>query len=181
MFRNTKWRGKAQAECSNRWVTWSAREIQNVTGARISWPATLAKKLASLSGNVGMSAEHLSWLFSGAEIERLATTLRQYFDAIEVIVYIRRQDKQAISHHQQGSRSPWVAGSLYYSGNCRALPYGRENYDEYLDYSSRLGLWRNSFSVEQITIRVFEPSFLKDGDPVADFLEILGLPCTSPL
>ncbi len=73
-----------------------------MTGARISWPATLAKKLASLSGNVGMSAEHLSWLFSGAEIERLATTLRQYFDAIEVIVYIRRQDKQAISHHQQG-------------------------------------------------------------------------------
>jgi hypothetical protein len=140
----------------------------------------LAPALVDLPGNVIVSAEHFSWVVDPAEIAAFHEQLTPHFDDIKVVAYVRRQDKQAISHYQQGSEFRAFAASRYYAGNYRALPPYRDELRPYLDYCQRLGEWGNVFGDAKMLIRVFDRTSLHQGDVVADLAHITGLPVAQP-
>jgi len=135
----------------------------------------LAQELRALAGNVIISAEHFSWVFDETELQRFHDQLKDDFDEFTVIAYVRRQDKQAVSHYQQGMRFNAFAASRYYDGNFRALPVYREHFQLYLNYFQKLSMWGNVFGDANMIVRVFDKEFLRDGDIVADFFSAIGL------
>ncbi|GAM56244.1 capsule polysaccharide modification protein lipA [Vibrio ishigakensis] len=97
----------------------------------------------------------------------------KHFDDVKVIVYLRRQDRQLVSHIQEGSKAPTLPAYLYYSEGI----FEENNYDElfYLDYHKRLSLWANAIGKNNLVIRLFERNSLKNGDAVCDFFDLLGI------
>ena len=176
VFVTPRSRTDKETSCANSWIDCPSADIRKGVGAYIRDLVGLKERLASLPGDVVLSAENFSWLFSKDEIDRLAEHVREIFEEVQIIVYLRRQDRQAISHHQEGAKLLAQAARAYYSGGGRALPSGRDHYDEYLDYHARLRLWGDAFGFDRVTVRLFEPARLKDGDPVVDFFECLGVP-----
>ncbi|OOZ38871.1 hypothetical protein BOW53_13840 [Solemya pervernicosa gill symbiont] len=162
---------------SNAWVSAAdlRDELQSGRGVRVSNLQRLAERLAELPGDVVMSAENFSWVFSIDEVKRIGRECRRYFDRVQVIVYLRRQDRQVISHHQQGSKNRHNAASAYYSGDAFAIPLSRDHYDEYLNYYKRVSMWAEVFGAENLSIRVFEPDLLEGGEAVTDFFTLLGM------
>jgi hypothetical protein len=109
------------------------------------------------------------------DIAALTRELQRIFGTIKVISYIRRQDKLAVSHHQQGSRPMAIAATEIYGSSPKALPPYKKSLDRYLDFNTRLGFWADQVGDRNMIIKVYEKALLKEGDVVADFLGILGL------
>lgn len=144
-------------------------------GLKVSSPEALAESLNdSEYDNIIMSAENFSWIYDDDEIKRLHSFLSKFF-RVRIIVYLRRQDTQIISHHQQGSNSRRLPAYGYYGGTSKAIPHDRENYDEYLDYNNRLSKWAKHFGMKNMIVRIFEKDRLKNNDVVSDFLDAIGL------
>ncbi|RLA49709.1 MAG: hypothetical protein DRR42_15150 [Gammaproteobacteria bacterium] len=131
--------------------------------------------LEALEGDVVVTSEKFFYLYDEQDISSLIQKLRKSFDVIKIIVYIRRQDKLAISHHQQGSRRKAVAATKLYGSSSTALPVYDKALDQYLDLNRRLGIWADQVGDENMIIRLFEKSSLTGSDAVADFFALLGL------
>jgi hypothetical protein len=130
--------------------------------------ATKAKKYKT----VIVSSEEFSFVLSNEEIARLKEKLIEIFDEIKIIVYLRRQDKQLISHHQQASRAPGAV--TYLTGNQPvALPAYCESMDPYFDYYQRLGRWGDVFGDDALIISNFNSNNLVNRGIVADFFSKL--------
>jgi hypothetical protein len=136
----------------------------------------LFKYLADCDRDVIFSAESLSWLDSADEIHELKEEAQKYFDRVIIIVYVRRQDRQVISHHNQGSKYKFTPASIYYGSSNRSIPINEDNYYEYLDYNRKITLWADAFGDENIRVRVFERDFLFGNDVVEDFFNLIGIP-----
>ena len=113
------------------------------------------------------SSEHLqSRLVAPSEIRRVARLLRPMYDRVEVVVYLRRQDRYAMSAH----------GTSVRAGELRAFDFAEVNAaGPYYDHLALLENWAAVFGDEAMTVRVFERPRLVDGDVVADFAELAGL------
>ncbi|RLA52287.1 MAG: hypothetical protein DRR42_08015 [Gammaproteobacteria bacterium] len=135
----------------------------------------LPAALGTINGNVIISAETFSWVFDGREIDRFKTNLSAYFDDIEIIAYIRRQDLQTVSHYQQASKYGAFVAARFYGGESRALPSYKKHFQKYLNYHHRLGLWADAFGEKNLCMRIFEPDRLQNGDAVDDFFDAVGL------
>ncbi len=135
----------------------------------------LTQELRALAGNVIISAEHFSWIFDETELQKFHDQLKDDFTAFTVIAYVRRQDKQAVSHYQQASKFKESPAARYYNGNFKALPVYQEHFQLYLNYFQKLGMWGNVFGDANIIVRVFDKECLRDGDVVADFFSAIGL------
>jgi hypothetical protein len=124
--------------------------------------------------HIVLSAEALSSIHSEHEIARIHKNLSRHFKT-KIIVYLRRQDLQVVSHNQEGSKGRrWPA--FHYYGSLKALPdTSKVSYHEYLDYNSRLLKWAECFGYENIIIRVFERASLVGGCVVKDFFRTVGL------
>lgn len=132
-----------------------------------------ARLAAAKTDTVVASSENFSFFFQKPTIAALAETLRPQFDQIRIIAYLRRQDRHAVSHHQEGAKPHrQVEGELW--GHApNALPDPSPAHDLYLDYGQRLGLWADVFGDDAMDIRVYDRKLLKDGDIFADFLALL--------
>jgi hypothetical protein len=133
-------------------------------------------RLAEVPGTVICSVEHLSWIFDPEIISSLRQGLAEHFNSIKLIVYLRRQDRQAISHYQQGSKYNGQPAFFYYDGSASALPEYKPRFQQYLNYHEKIGLWGDVFGDDNLAVRVFDREQLKDGDVVQDFFSIAGLP-----
>jgi hypothetical protein len=141
----------------------------------------LAERLDECGENVVMSAETLSWLFEPDTIRDFYESVGRYFSPVSVIVYIRRQDRQLVSHYQQSSKNTRAPAWRFYGGQVTAMPKHQPHFRHYLDYNQRLGTWADIFGADEVTIRVFEPDLLYRGDVVSDFFHVLGLACPEKL
>ncbi|MCL1124057.1 hypothetical protein [Shewanella surugensis] len=131
----------------------------------------LRKLFDSIEQNhIIFSNEMLSWIFRESRISHIREALRGFF--VTVIVYIRRQDKQMISHHQQGSKGASPALD-YYASAPRAFP--SQGFYRYLNYFDKLCMWADVFGQENINIRIFEPENFEQGDVVQDFCHQIGV------
>ena len=105
---------------------------------------------------------------------------------VHIVMYLRRQDLQAVSHWQEaakyekGNLKP--AKSYYGFGPNKALPpFGDEDIKgSYLDYHTKYELWRSVFGKDNISVRIYERSVLKNDCIVSDFLEIIEIPWRPP-
>jgi hypothetical protein len=112
-------------------------------------------------GTVLLSAENLA---ANPAAPSLFEGLIKSYDT-RVIIYIRRQDEYILSSWQQwySKISPdfwaWAVSVVGLLGNWRAY----------------LEKWETVVPRDNITVRVFEKSKLKDGDVISDFHGLLGL------
>ena len=113
-----------------------------------------------------LSNENYSWL-SESESDRFVKILRNYTDKVEGIIYLRRQDKLAISHKQQGAKA--IRASIVYGHELAALPTTLSAAaQKYLNFYEKVKHWKNL--LDDLVIRRFEPATFHDGNLIFDFL-----------
>ncbi len=118
------------------------------------------------------SAEHLqSRLTTVDEIKRIAHLLRPLFDEVRILVYLRRQDRYALSAHSTSVRG----------GNPNMFAFEQLNaVGPYYDYRMLLEQWSAVFSSHNIDVRIFEKDRLQGGDVVTDFCAVTGIDNSCP-
>ena len=121
------------------------------------------------SGNATLvySSEHLqSRLCAPEEIRRLARLLRALVDEVRVVVWLRRQDRYALSAHGTAIKAGSAAGFDFAAINARG---------PYYDYRLLLDNWAAVFGDEAMAVRVFERERMVGGDVVTDFRSLTGV------
>jgi len=130
--------------------------------------------------HVVMSSECFSWIHDSAELVKLKAALQPHFSSIKILIYIRRQDRQALSHYQQRAKS-WEAEGLYFSGDNKSFPSLDDNAQSYLDYYNHFAMWADVFGDDSVTFKVFDRALLKNNCAVSDFLDFLAIPFTKKI
>lgn len=125
--------------------------------------------------NVIASTEAFSYLFAPKSIQLYHDELKAHFDTIKVICYIRRQDEFAVSHHQEGANPQRKPAVKLHGFSPTALPETSDLQFKYLDYVTRIGMWADAFGDDAMIVRVYNRATLKNGDFVADFLDIFRM------
>jgi hypothetical protein len=112
-------------------------------------------------------SEHChSRLKSPGEIDALRGLLAEFFDDVQVCVYLRRQDLVALSLYSTRLKSGGV--------NPRLLPAVDPD-DPYYNYDRLLTLWEGAFGASNLHVRLFDRAVLVGGSVVTDFLDHWGL------
>ena len=138
-------------------------------------PEALADRLAAADQDtVIASSENFSFFFLRAPITALEQALRPHFDEIRILCYLRRQDRHAVSHHQEGAKPHRLAEGALWGHAPTALPDPGPGQALYLDYERRLGLWAEVFGADKLDLRVYDRALLKNGDIFADVLSVIG-------
>jgi hypothetical protein len=118
-----------------------------------------------------MSNEHLqSRLITLDEVQRLKYFVSLLADEIKIILYIRRQDRVAVSYF-----STKLKAGLQDHDNVFPREMLQDQLPIYYDYNAVLQLYEEVFGIENIIVRVFEPGRLVDQDLIADFSAQCGL------
>ncbi|SDZ94205.1 hypothetical protein [Microbulbifer marinus] len=138
----------------------------------------LEQLLANSRGErVIVSGEHFSFLHSAEDIEQVRACCEKFFDDVVVIVYLRRQDRQAMSFKQQSARASerdWSSSSKLMGHSEGAFPELNEAVKTYYDYFAKLQLWEQSFGLPSLRVRDFDVARESSGDIVTDFAALLG-------
>lgn len=117
------------------------------------------------------SSEHLhSRLHKREELQRLKALLEQHHDTIQIVVYLRRQDKLALSAYNSQLRNGHEHQFKF--PVCHGKPY-------YYDFKSLVERWSNVFGENHVEVRLFEKQRLHLSDVVADFTANLGIDATA--
>lgn len=135
----------------------------------------------TVQNNVIVSAEHLFAINKKEIIEKFYEDIKDTFDSIRIIVYLRRQDKLAISFKQQackGIKKNHMLSSMLCGHSDNPLPETNKNIIEYLSYDKKLDLWTAIFGKENVIVRNFES--LIGNSISSDFKETLNLPFEIP-
>lgn len=122
-----------------------------------------------------ISSEAFSWLLDENEIKSFHDNLMKIFDDVIILFYLRRQDKLAISHFCQRSKSYHREGTFYQTVHNSALPILDDNAIKYLDYNKRISQFVTHFGSKNVKIRIFEREHLVGNDVVEDFKKYLGI------
>ena len=113
------------------------------------------------------SAEHLqSRLTTVGEIKRVARLLRPLFDEVEELVYLRRQDRYALSAYSTAVRGGQQRGFSFETINAQG---------PYYDYRTLLENWSEVFGESAVRVRLFEKPRLVGSDVVSDFKSVVGI------
>ncbi len=107
-----------------------------------------------------------SRLIDEEEIQNLKTLLDNFFKNIEVIIYLRRQDKFLASTYSTAIR----AGHTYEF----SLP-SQTSIETRYNYYNILNKFAKVFGENKIIVRIFESSQMIEGDLIKDFTNTIGL------
>jgi hypothetical protein len=104
--------------------------------------------------------------------ERLAK-LKRLFDphAIEVLIYLRRQDSLLLSSYGQHVRMY----SIRFSGTISDFLLKHSNFLNKYNYWQMLQRWANVFGSEAMRIKLYDQAKFPQGNIVEDFADTLGL------
>lgn len=86
---------------------------------------------------------------------------------LNIVIYLRRQDKWHESHYRQRVKTGRYGGSF--------VSFFEKTRDAYGDYDRILTAWQAAFPDATFHVRRFEKNRLKDGDVVSDFMSLLGV------
>jgi len=119
-----------------------------------------------------LSNEHLqSRLIEQEEVDRLRDFISPLVDRTQILIYIRRQDRVAVSYYSTRLKADLdLEGPLF--PTCAAdapLP-------DYYDYDRMLRRYEATFGRENITVRIFEPAGATGWDLLRDFREQCDIP-----
>lgn len=108
-------------------------------------------------------------------IARIASLVDIPVENFEVIVYLRRQDRLAVSLYSTRLKLGGQGG-VFPPVNPRALPH-------YFDFSRLLSLYSQAFGAQRLRVRLYDRTRLEGGDVVTDFYNMASLgvaPSTQP-
>lgn len=133
---------------------------------------TLERQISATDPDVIVfSNEHLhSRVRSLGQVRRLKQILSQLSDDIQIILYIRRQDRLAVSYFS----TPYKFGEKTTVG--QAIPAASKGVPHYYDYGKLVTLWSEVFGAENLVVKIFEEEVRSEGGVVASFLNAAGLP-----
>lgn len=152
---------------------------------RARWKANFKKRfdreLRKLDRRIHLvifSAEFFqSRLRTEDEVRNLQTLLSRYFDQIEILVYLRRQDQFAVSFYstlcRTGSTQEEVLKPIYSANDSYSQHFNWEYFN--LNYYELVTKWANVFGRENIIIRVFDIDRFCNGDLLDDFRYAAGI------
>jgi hypothetical protein len=145
-------------------------------GHRVHNPQKFAEALSELpQDTVVVSSENFSFFLDPETIKTLADTVKPMFDKVSVVCYLRRQDRQAASHHMEGARADRRTEWELWGHGFKALPERNSYQPLYLNYFNRMKMWADQFGAESLVVRVFDRNHLVNGDIVADFTQVMGI------
>lgn len=101
-----------------------------------------------------------------AEIQALHALLGRWFDAIKVIVYLRRQDRVAVS----GYTTLLATGGI----DAAIIPSAPSGGSTQLDYFTTLDRWARVFGDANLSIRLYDDAMRERGSVIGDFCDQLG-------
>lgn len=120
------------------------------------------------------SDEEFFWISDPDAVSGLAALLRERFDEIRIICYLRRQDRLAISHRKQVVGG--APATRFYGISPTPLPEYQPHFDRYFDYASKLSdIWAANFGKDNITVVPYEDRHLHEANVVKDFERRLKL------
>ncbi len=113
------------------------------------------------------SSEHLqSRITRPGDIAGLKSFLEIMYDSVEIVVYLRRQDRFAMSSHNTAIQG----------GNKNRFDFDAVNVKgPYYDYAALLKRWAKVFGQDALCVKFFEADRLNRGSVVADFCEHIGI------
>ncbi|QYZ67199.1 MAG: hypothetical protein NV67_03355 [Gammaproteobacteria bacterium (ex Lamellibrachia satsuma)] len=116
-----------------------------------------------------ISSEHLhSRLFGKETIARLKAFLEPWVERFEIVLYLRRQDRVAVSLYSTKIKSGNPTPILFPGAPKGPVPY-------YFDYDKIYDNWCAVFGEETLMVRLFSPREWEQGDLVHDFCAVCGL------
>lgn len=138
--------------------------------SRIAWKQKFKQNLdkqfriiADHKNSVIISSEHFhSRLITTTEIENLYELLAPYFTEIKIIVYIRRQDRLAVS----------LYSTMLKNGKHRStvLPHNIQSDDPFYNFFNSMETWSRVFGNNNLIIRIFEKEKFFNQDLIDDFI-----------
>lgn len=106
-----------------------------------------------------------SKVFDDDEFEVLKDLLFTIAEEVEVIIYIRPQDKLAVSHYSTALKAGF--------SNAFRFPKTQPDIPYYYNFEAIYLNWRKHFGAGNVHVRMFDRAQLKDGDLLKDFSEFL--------
>jgi hypothetical protein len=145
---------------------------QDVARYRARLLAELDREIAKSNASaVVFSNEHLSSrLVSRAEVLRIKNLCDRYARHTRVIVYLRNQIEFLVSRYIEAVKG----------GSTHPFPFPvSSGVARLMDYESLLAPWRDSFGLENLSVRRFETDDFCGGDLLADFEMQIGIPAST--
>lgn len=134
------------------------------TGAAVV--AELAANRARWQEPVALfSSEHIfPWLRSVEEIQALDRLFRAEFADVRYVLYIRNQEDLIVSEYSE----------ILKRGSNLRLPGLIDQWMTWLDHEPRIRLWVKAVGRQNFDLRLMDPTFLQDGDLLADYAAACG-------
>jgi hypothetical protein len=144
-------------------------DLADVPAMRERLRRAAAAELAGTSTAIFCSEHCHSRLTTAAEVDTLRGLLAEFFDDVQISVYLRRQDQVALSLYSTRLKSGAVDRTILPRTNAE---------DPYFNYDRSLALWENGFGRANVHVRLFDRQALVGGSVVGDFLAAwrLGAP-----
>lgn len=126
------------------------------------------------------SDETFFWISEPETVQRFAGMLKQRFERIRILCYLRRQDQLAVSHRKQVGEIGMPA-ARFYGVTCTPLPVYQPYLHRYFDYAAKLAdIWVPAFGKKNVTVVPYAPDTLVNGDVVEDFAQQAGVQFSLP-
>ncbi|MFT7288561.1 MAG: hypothetical protein ACI87W_002683 [Halieaceae bacterium] len=123
-----------------------------------------------------VTSEHFhSRLLSDREVQRFTDSVAPLFDSVQVICYLRRQDRMALSFYTQKLRGGFIPPTILPVANTRRL---HPQLPPFFDFESLLERWAGALGAAAIEPAIYSRSELRDANVVGDFYQRIG--CTYP-
>lgn len=122
--------------------------------------------------DVVFSAEDLFFL-NAEGITDFAPALRERFQEITVLAYLRRQDKMALSQWLQGGRT--VQSAMVFGGTKPPFDNIGEEAFSYLDYATKIETWAAALPGARMILRPYERELFPNRNVMEDFMAVTGL------
>ncbi|MBK0401074.1 hypothetical protein H0I76_17895 [Limibaculum sp. M0105] len=101
-------------------------------------------------------------------IAAVREALGAIFDRIEIVLYVRRQDRMAVSMHSTALKGGWSAEK-----NPLSVRKGKGDY--YFDFAAIADNWSAAFGREALRVRVYDRRSLLNGSIIDDFCAAAGV------
>ncbi|MDO6815020.1 hypothetical protein [Cobetia amphilecti] len=126
-----------------------------------------------------ISAEHLFLITDDSIVNELRKVAYNSFEKVYIVVYLRRQDKIALSFKNQAARvqtANQLPSSIIMGHEASPLPILNKDVLDYLSYYSKMELWSRVFGQDNLIIKEYERNELENHDICCDFYKTLNIP-----
>jgi hypothetical protein len=139
--------------------------------AKTGWRDAFRNEMAAVSDmpRCIISSEHLqSRLTTVEDVARLAAFLRELFESVEILLYIRNPIATAVSLYSTAVKYGAVSGTV---------PGPEDIYfKRIVNHAATIRGWSSVFGEDRLQVRLFERSSFVGGDLIDDFIHACDLP-----